>query len=260
MFRVNKRLVTITILLSSLFFMSASTCAKTLLYANDPWPPWFTKHEEDGKTIYGGIDIEILTEVAKRLDLELIIDITPWRRSLEMMKEGKRDILASLNKTPEREKFMQYIEPAYTQVATQAFYVSKGNRNLIKRYEDLHHLDIGVVGGSKHFQRFDDDINITKQIAINESQLLRMLNKKRFDAFIGNEIVMDYLLKKSPFKHDIEKAIYKYDTPQNIYIALSKKSKLIGDIDDFNKVINDMINNGDIQAIVNKYLIPNEEK
>ncbi len=174
-------------LLIGLIVIPTLSRGEDLLYANAHYPPWVIV-KEDGQM--EGIDIEILKEISKRLNLNLKMDDCPWKRCLSMLKYGEIDIISTLIRRPDREKIMHYIDPPYFRKSTKAFYLKKGKGNLIQKYEDLYKISVGIVKGYKYFQRFDNENKIEKQSVVRDVQLLRMLERDRFEAFIGTEIVI----------------------------------------------------------------------
>jgi polar amino acid transport system substrate-binding protein len=96
--------------------------AEQLTITNSHWPPWRVL-ENDGSL--NGIDIDILKGLSTRLDLQLITKGCGWKRCLKSMELGESDVMTGLFKTPEREKYMQFIEPPYRSVQNTCFYLTE---------------------------------------------------------------------------------------------------------------------------------------
>ena len=224
--------------------------AKELRYVNEHWPPYIIFDEHDNAR---GIDIEILKEIADHLGVRLNIMKCDWFYCLKMIKLGRADMISAALKRPEREKYMLYIEPPYILKSTKLFYLQKGKGNLIKKYEDLNHMTIGVLKGSSYFPRFDNDLKIQKIEVLKTEQLLRMLRDGRIDTFIGTELVVDYLIQSNSHINLFDKSLYKYDLETPFYFAISKQSSFSERIFEINEIMDFLLKNCSIQTILNKY-------
>jgi len=70
-----------------------------LILADDDFPPY--SYRENGKIT--GFDVDIIEEMAKRLNLSIKIKLYPFKRLIVMTKSGKCDGSFSLFRTKERE-------------------------------------------------------------------------------------------------------------------------------------------------------------
>ncbi len=184
------------------------SAGEEFLAAMSDWPPHIIFNAEG--TEAGGIDVEILKELAKRANFRLRCERYPFKRCLMMLEEGKADIVCSLLKRPEREQFLTFIEPPYFTDSAKVFYLQKGKGSLIRKHEDLCNLNIGVTLGFKYFPLFEDDPKIRKRVAETNADLPKMLAKGRVDAFIETETVGDSLIVNEGFKGQFEKAAFRY--------------------------------------------------
>lgn len=80
----------------------------------------------------------------------------------------------------------------------------------------------------------------------NISKLL----EKRIDTFIITDSQGDYLIKKLGHEKQITKADYAYNKANNVYIGISKKSKLMDSIEQVEKTIREMIETGECREII----------
>lgn len=221
-----------------------------LIYANESFPPWFIQ-EKDG---YHGIDVEILQELARRLDLKLIVNECPWKRCLTQMQKGQIDILSSLFKTSEREAYMHFIEPFYYSAHDTVFYVRRDSSKNLIAYSDLQQMSVGTASGMKYFPRFDQDSKIDKQVVNLQSQLPKMLISYRIDTFLGDETVLDYLVIKAGLENRLQKAPFRVqNTGKGGYIALSKKSRFMKRQKEFSYHLKAMLDDGTIRLIIDNF-------
>ncbi|MCP4368369.1 MAG: amino acid ABC transporter substrate-binding protein [Deltaproteobacteria bacterium] len=228
-------------------FQTNLSQGKELKFALNHWPPNKIQNP------IGGIDVYILKNIANRLNLKIRFIECPWKRCLTEVKFGRIDIASSLLKTPDREKYIAYTDPPYRTKSPKVFYLQKGKGHLIKKYEDLYKLEIGVMKGSKYFSPFDDDSKINKYEVIHENQLIKMLSRNRLDAFLITEIVGDYLIIKEGYKGQFEKAPFRDDSEVRVYFGISKKSPFANEISRFNKVIKEMVTSGEINKVIKRF-------
>lgn len=79
----------------------------------DPWPPYVigTLGEEATE----GSCIDLVQQVFARLnDVDVSFPLMPWERALREVRDGNKDGIVLLLKTPEREKYMAYTDPLFT--------------------------------------------------------------------------------------------------------------------------------------------------
>jgi len=217
----------------------------------EKWPP-FRIEDESSKYGFKGLDIEILNEISKKLNIKIQIIRSPWARSLANIKSGESDIITGLAYTEERAEFINYAEPSYYSV-TPVFYVKKGNAGKIKSYNDLYSYSVGHSIKSAYFEPFNSDSKLNKVELSNETQLIKMLVLGRVDAIIGTDPNLSYDLLKANVRSKVEPAAYKPDKITKLYIGISKKSPLSSRMKEIESVITDMINKNRINKLMTKY-------
>lgn len=200
-----------------------------------------------------GIESQILELFAVKLNVEIKIIPAPFSRRLQFMKTGTTDMTAGLLKRPEREVYIHYTSIPYKLKTNKMFFVLKGNRFIIKKYEDLYKLSIGTKRGSKYFIKFDDDSNIRKIVANSIEQNIQMLLNGRIDAFIFSEGPGLLEISKMGLNEKIETAEYSYSKVNPVYIGISKKSTFIDQIERIEDILLQLIENGEIDRIIENY-------
>lgn len=184
----------------------------------NPYPPWIIETE----TGFEGIDIAILDALMKAVGRPYRLIPCPWLRCLKLMEQGKADLMSGLFRSPDRERYLQYIEPPYYRDPPKTFYTARRRALQLRRYEDLVPLKIGVIAGTLYFPRFDEDAQLNKWAFSEERQLVDLVLAHRLDAFISTELQADFLLEQAGVtaefaKHHLE------DIPQGYsYLAVSR--------------------------------------
>jgi polar amino acid transport system substrate-binding protein len=198
--------------------------------------PW--KVIQDNQKI-SGIDLEFLQLIAKEMQLKIKFITAPFKRGLVMMEQGNIDVMTGLLKRPDREAYINYIDPPYKTASNKTFYVLKGQGSSIQTYEDLYKLNrIGVGDGGKYFKRFDADDKLNKKILVGNpstflEKIVDLLLIKRIDAFCQTESVMDYYLINNKLQDRIEKTAFVYSKPIKVYMGISKKSPFMDRKEEF---------------------------
>ena len=222
---------------------------KELIVPVSEFSPW---KMTDGEKFYG-IDIDILHDVAEKLGLTLRFEKCPFARCLEYIRQGKADIISSLLKRSDREKYVRYLEPPYHN-DRKVFYVLKGKKYAIEKYEDLYTLKIGVKRRVKYFPKFDEDTNIEKDIVPDVIQNIEKLALGRIDAFINSETQGDYLVAISGFERTFEKANLTFQGYDPVYFGISKRSRFISRAPAFESVLAEMIAEGQVDSIKEDFM------
>lgn len=170
---------------------------------------------------FNGIYIKIAEKIFENIEgyKYEFVDV-PFKRALEMMKEGNVDMMLGPNKTKEREGYMFFFE-TYLPADSKVFLI-RIESNEIEKYEDLYNKRVSVLRGANYFEPFNSDENIKKEYVNNYVQALKKLEYNRTDVVIIPEKQADYYLEKENYKIKKSKLIIKGDIS---FFAFSKKSK-----------------------------------
>ena len=216
----------------------------------DQYPPF--KIIEDNKVI-GGIDLQLTDALTDAVGLKPVYKYYPWTRCLRNLEKGISDLVSGITKRADREQYLHYIEPPYKTKSVKIFYVNRMGKKKIDIFEDLSGLTVGVLRGSKYFDRFDNSAKIIKYDISDDLRGLKMLASKRKDAFITTEEVGDYLIKTSGLSNYIDKAGYRFNKGIEVYFAISKKSNLAGKLSEFNKKAKELKEKGVFDNIMENF-------
>ena len=108
------------------------------------YPP-FEYVDEQGNKI--GFDIELMTQVAKRMNLTLEWVDMPFDSLIAGVKEGKIDAsISAFNYSEERDQEVDFTEAYY--VGEDGFTVAEGFTGTISKPEDVAGLKVGVQSGT----------------------------------------------------------------------------------------------------------------
>nr|WP_268820407.1 transporter substrate-binding domain-containing protein [Paraglaciecola sp. G1-23] len=180
------------------------------------------------------------------------IDFKPcsFGQCLNMMEQGKADLIVDIRQTPERQNYLQYLEtPLYSEVLQMNYYSLHDDPKIIQSYQDLKNLNIGVLGGASYYNPFDQDKSLNKTETNNHQQLVTMLLRKRIDVFIGREESIKAQAEKYIYENKIKIAPYKIKQKVAAYIAISKKSSLVNYSNVLSKNLISILNREEIKPL-----------
>ncbi|EMP54320.1 extracellular solute-binding protein, family 3 [Marinobacter santoriniensis NKSG1] len=196
-----------------------------------------------------GLYVDIFKEVARLLGWRVRFREAPFRRVLLMMEQGEVDIMLGPLKTPEREKKLAYIAPAFPPERRLFFYLNADNR--ISRYSDLYGKRIGVLEGASYFHRFDKDGDLLKEPAKRYENLMLMMQRGRVDVVIAPELVGRYTINKL----GLDAHISPFFVPgERSWIAVAKNSPALRYADDIRAALKLMDMKGERESLLLKYL------
>ncbi|WP_281561616.1 ABC transporter substrate-binding protein [Thalassomonas sp. RHCl1] len=202
---------------------------------------------------YVGKNIEVVKLLAKTLKKKIIYIPCPTARCLSLMRKGQADMMISVRKTPERERYLSFISPPFfTQHFPLRFFINSTNDLDIDNYQDLTPLTIGVIRGSTYFDKFDHDNQLIKVELTSREQLVHMLLKNRIDTFIEREESIVSWLPESQYKSAFKLANYQYDRSVDSYIAIAKRSPLQQELPHLSATLTQLVNSGAISEILDK--------
>jgi len=243
------KLLLASIVITTALVMAASPApAGDVTVAVDNYPPWKIV---DGDR-YRGIDIELVTALLKEIGLSPTFTPCPWARCLEMLKNGKADIITGVLRRPEREQYLHFIDPPYKTKSSKVFYLAKEVGD-ITTYEELRDLTIGVQRGAKYFDRFDNDASLRLDPVNNDTFNFRKLLAGRVDAVIATESLGDYTLSEMGLSGAFRKATYRHDREMPVHFAVSRNSDLIFRVRELTDATIRLKESGAFDRIINGY-------
>lgn len=241
----------VLVLFLGLASLGLSSRDTTLHYAATHFPPWDINIEE---TEVSGINADVIRTIADELKLTFEPVRCPWKRCLSLLEEGKIDMAGTVGRTPERERYLNFIEPPYAKVPDQVLYLPQKAAVEITTYYDLYQFkSIGIERGARVAPEFDNDTTLNKIEITKLEQLLMMLDRGRLDVIAGNEMVMDYMIKALGMSGKFKKASFRFESDDMEYLAISKKSPHIERLAEISQIISKLKSSGKIQMYIDSY-------
>lgn len=203
--------------------------------------------ETEGSKDYVGFDIDLTKYIAKELGYELEVKDIDFANLITALDTGKVDfVAAAMNPTEDRKKNVDFTEVYYT--ANHMLVYKKEAK--IETVEALKGKKVGVQLGSTQEEKANElkestDFAIETRNRIPE--IVQELLIGRVDAAIIEDTVAKNYLDKNK---DLTGFTIDSGDENGYAIALPKNSDLV---DDFNKVIQKMKENGELDKIIKKW-------
>jgi len=211
-----------------------------------PYPP-FEDFDKSSPTGFKGFDIDILTQVAKGMNLKLVVKdsaFDPLQSGLAL-NSGQCDIVASaMTITPDRKQNLAFSDGYYT--SKQSLLVPDGSD--IKTIDDLAGKKVGVQQGTTGKTYTEDHAPASAQIVTfpSDAEMYQALKAGQVDA----------LLQDLPVNLNHQQAggfqiVQTYNTNEQYGLAMKKgNTALVTDVD---KQLQKMRQDGTYQQIYDKY-------
>ena len=199
-----------------------------------------------------GTNIEVAKMLARAVGKEVKFVYCPFARCLNMMKDGKADMMVAINKTAQRMQYLDYLEqPFSSKITPVRFYQKLKDKVEINSYNDLYGLTIGVLRGASYFKHFDNDTKLNKVEITTHQQLIEMLIKGRIDAFLGRELSIKKRVDEKRYYSKMKVAPFIYTKKNDFYIAISKKSSKKVNVDQLSHILDNLLADGSISLLLN---------
>ncbi|MEA3383851.1 MAG: transporter substrate-binding domain-containing protein, partial [Campylobacterota bacterium] len=219
---------------------------KVIKMCVDPnWMPF--EKIENGK--YIGLVSEYMGMFSKKIDLPFeLVATTTWLESLEKIKNRECDILTLAEKTPSREKFVDFTTPY---ISIPVVIATKVGIPFIDDLEQLKNKKLGVVKGYSLKERLKieyPNINIIEVDSIEDG--LRKVEEGVIFGYLDNSIVINHEIQRNyigtiaitgKFEAKVKLAVATRDD-EKILNNIFEKLVLSVDLGTKQKLLNDWVN------------------
>ncbi len=240
------------LLLGSMFaFPAMAQEAQKVILNEDPWPPYTLG--EEGQPPTGGLAVDVIQEVFKRLRVPVELWLYPWKRCLFLVKEGAHDGHMLLLKTPEWEEYMLFTVPFIPDRYLFWYRADRPQPIEWQDFADLKAYKIGLTTDYSYGDEFPAMVkthNLLVDYARSDELNFKRLLAGRIDAFLCMENVAKMLFKLRPEFQGQFKAAAKPLMQLEMYMAISKTSKAAALLPDINRVILEMQADGTLERLV----------
>ncbi|MBI9078850.1 MAG: amino acid ABC transporter substrate-binding protein [Pseudodesulfovibrio sp.] len=175
-----------------------------------------------------GIDVEVLSEAARRAGLTVDIEFKSWDELVEMIRKGDCDGAVGLFKNPEREKYAMFMDATPIHFSDYVLFTKVGSNFSFRTYADLQGKTIGRVSGITLGSEFENALaKGTMQVReyADLASAIKGLLVNEIDAYAGNIDVTYYRLKSMGMTSSIIYLPKKIVTDLPAYLVMSRASK-----------------------------------
>jgi polar amino acid transport system substrate-binding protein len=228
-----------------------ASAGQPLVLAFSELEPWKTTTAGE----YGGAYTEIVRELAHRVGAPLTIVGCPLKRCLVMLEHGEADLFIGLKSSAQRREYLYFLRTPYRlRGSDKVFYVRKGQAAMLRKYDDLQKLRIGVKNGAENFARFSADESLNKIEAKDLATNFKKLVLGRLDAVIASEDQGEAVLSQLQLRGSVEKAPFRTpDSSGPRSIALSKKSAHMAHVEDIEAAMAAMVKDDSLAKLYKRY-------
>ncbi|MDI1291136.1 MAG: EAL domain-containing protein [Methylobacter sp.] len=149
----------------------------------------------DAKGDYVGLSADYIALVEQRLGVKLeIVKDKSWAEIIAMAQRGELDMIANVNKTPKRERYLIFTE-AYLQTPT--IIISDNNNGFIGTLDRLEGKRVALEKGYFMQERLKHDHpNIHLIPAENVHEALSLVGSGKANAYVGDAASANYAVKR----------------------------------------------------------------
>lgn len=202
----------------------------------------------DEKNEVVGFDVDISSELAKRIGVKPVVITTAWDGIIPGLRAGKFDtIVGSMSITPERLKAVDFAGPYYR--GGRGIFVAEGSP--IKTIEELQTKTIGIILGETSDKWAREKGGWTIRTYKGIPELLLELRSGRVDGIVTDDIPILIAIKNGNEK------VRQLDIPElqgsdNVGIAIRKNNPELKAA--LNKALEDMKADGTYEKISMKWI------
>ncbi|MEV5003067.1 ABC transporter substrate-binding protein [Nocardioides sp. LML1-1-1.1] len=218
----------------------------TLTVCSDvPYPPFedFDKGSELG---FKGFDVDIVNEVAKRLDLKLAYQDSSFDalQSGQALNAGQCDLAASaMTITDDRKKNIDFSEGYYD--SKQSLLVPADSK--IAAIGDLDGVKVGVQQGTTGKAYTEENAKGAKVVTLpSDAEMFQAIKAGQVEALLQDLPVNLDHTKDGKFK-----VVETYDTDEQYGLAIKKGNSQL--VEDVNGALAEMRKDGTYETLYNKY-------
>ncbi|MBB2493384.1 response regulator [Aquipseudomonas ullengensis] len=155
------------------------------------WAP-FDVIDEQGR--HRGLSGDYLEALGRRLGLRFEpVLVDNWDAALKALNSGQVDVLPSVAKAAERERFMAFTEPYLT---SSSLIFTRGDVG-VQRLVDLADKRVAIEKGYVLQQALHDAVPNIQLLEVNDTAAaLRAVSSGRADAYVGDMIVASYQIRE----------------------------------------------------------------
>ncbi|AMM96208.1 MULTISPECIES: cystine ABC transporter substrate-binding lipoprotein TcyA [Bacillus] len=204
----------------------------------------FTFHDKKTDKLTG-YDVEVITEVAKRLDLKPEFKETQWDSMFAGLNSKRFDVVANQVGKTGRENQYEFSDKYTT---SQAIVVTKSDNNDIKKLSDVKGKK-AAQSLTSNYNKLATDAGAKIEGVEGLAQSIQLIQQGRADLTFNDKLAVLNYLKTSGNKN--LKVAFETGDPQETYFAFRKGSGEV--VDKVNGALKEMKKDGTLAKISKKW-------
>lgn len=154
------------------------------------YPPLEFTASENGKTKYVGVDIELAKDIAKDLNVKLVIKNMSFDSLLVALETGKVDmVISAMTPTPERKQSVAFSK-IYYKPSGEYFLVNKKDKDKYTSIQSLKGQTIGAQTGSNQYNLVKSQMKDSKLKGLGKiNNLVLALQSGKVSAVVVEELI-----------------------------------------------------------------------
>lgn len=224
------------------------------------WDPWEPYHYRDIGGAVHGLDVELVTAIAREAGCAVSFDQEDWATLLSRLRSGQIDLLSGATRTSRRESFAWFTEPYRAE--SFRLYVRPADRERMAGDTLEAILDNDVKIGTTldyvygaEIQALEDDPRYEGKfvgVAIGEVNFQKLLDYQ-IDGFLEDSFVAASIIRKKGLDEQIEEHPVELGTG-DVHLMLSRQSVDRETVDNLNDALERIKSAGDYDRIIARYL------
>ena len=158
-------------------------------------PDWAPFERINDKGEHEGISADLIKLVAQRVGLKIeLYPVKTWDESLAASKAKRCEIMSFLNKTPERDTWLNFTDPIFLD---PNIIITREEHPYIGDIRGLRNETVALPRGTMVGERIQRDFpNLKIILTGNESESVALVSERKADMTIRSLIVAAYAIKK----------------------------------------------------------------
>jgi len=245
------RMVIILIISSVCGYKDVLAQQTQLTLVTSPYPPFVNP---EGDPVGEGVDIDIAREALSRGGYSIKVVMVPWKRALNMLRDGQADLTTTISKNEDRDSYLAWTQ-GYRNSVEYRFYGKKGDARKLTTLKNLEGMRIGITLGYFYPDALVKRQNVNYLSGNTISNTVQMLTKGRSDFILVNNIAGLWEIKKLGLTQELELQALKYHSDSPTYMAFSRQANFEKPLNVMIESLKQMAKDGSIQRIEKKYIM-----
>lgn len=158
-------------------------------------PDWYPYEQIDENGIYQGIAADLMQLICQRTGLRMeIVPTKDWEESVHFMQQGRCDVLSLLNQTPERDAWMDFSDPYFTDPNVL---ITREEHDYISDPSRLTGETVVLPYGTSVEERLKKDYpNLNILTVASEGEALEYVSSRKADFTVRSLTMAAYTIRK----------------------------------------------------------------